>query len=273
MSHSESDTGESPDPGTTIVADTPTLSSPAYASERNWLLAALSEIEYDELAPSIETVTLAAGQRLGPIHEEIPFVYFPQSGVVSMLKTMRDGTKVEVGTVGTEGMTGLAVFLGGDRMPTECVVQIAGTARRIHADALQEMSAEGTPLRTILLCYTQYLFDQVGQSVACSTLHSLEQRFARWMLMTRDRVGTDAFLMTHEHLATLLGVRRAGVSEAAESLRQDGGIAYSRGRIRIADVPQVEAMACECYRATRDDFNRLLGGVGRRFVLSAAGST
>ena len=130
-----------------------------------------------------------------------------------------------------------------------------------------------TSLRTILLCYTQYLFDQVGQSVACSTLHTLEQRFARWMLMTRDRVGTDAFLMTHEHLATLLGVRRAGVSEAAESLREAGGIEYSRGTIRIADIAKVEAMACECYRATRDDFDRLLGGVGRRFVLGAAGST
>ena len=121
--------------------------------------------------------------------------------------------------------------------------------------------------------FIQYLFDHFGQSVACSTLHSLEQRFARWMLMTRDRVGTDAFRMTHERLATLLGVRRAGVSEAAESLRKDGGIIYSRGRIRIADVHQVEAMACECYRATREDFDRLLGGVGRRFVLSAAWPT
>src|SRR5687768_11140720 len=190
MRHSRKAPVKVSSPILTIAGGAPKVARPAYGSERNWLLAALSEVEYEDLAPLLETVTLAADQRLGPLHEDIPFVYFPQSGVVSMLKTMRDGSEVEVGTVGSEGMTGLAVFLGGDRMPTECTVQIAGTANRIRTDALQEMSGEGTPLRTILLCYTQYLFDQFGQSVACSTLHSLEQRFARWMLMTRDRVGT-----------------------------------------------------------------------------------
>ncbi len=253
------------------VSARPTPSSPTYATERNWLLGALSESEYADLAPHLQTVNLVAEQRLGPLHEDIPYVYFPQSGVVSILKRMSDGTQVEVGAIGSEGMTGLAVFLGGEQMPTECVVQIAGTANRIRPDALKEMSADGTPIRSVLLCYTQYLFDQVGQSVACSTLHSLEQRFARWMLMTRDRGGTDSFLMTHEHLATLLGVRRAGVSEAAEILKQEGGIEYSRGRVRIIDVERVEAMACECYQATRDDFDRLLGKEGRRFVLRAAG--
>ena len=149
-------------------------------------------------------------------------------------------------------------------MPTESVVQIAGTAKRIHAHQLREASRAGGPLRDVLLCYTQYLISQMGQSVACSTLHSLEQRCARWLLMTRDRVGTDTFVMTHDHLANLLGVRRAGVSEVAEELRRAGGIEYTRGSIRIIDPAVIEAIACECYRATSEDFARLLGKAGRR---------
>jgi CRP-like cAMP-binding protein len=239
----------------------------ASQAERNWLLAALSEGEYVEVATHLATVTLAAGQQLGPAHEEVPLVYFPQSGVVSILKTMEDGTTVEVGTVGSEGMTALAVFLGGDEMSTECRVQIAGTARRIHAARLQEMSRVGGPLHEVLQCYTQYLISQMGQSIACTSLHSIYQRFARWMLTTRDRVGSDSFVMTHDHLAQLLGVRRATVSEAAEALRRAGGIEYRRGRIRILDARALEAMACECHRTTRGDFERLLGKAGRRLTL------
>ena len=237
------------------------------AVERNWLLAALSDAEYRELSPHLSSVKLSADQQLGPPHEDIPLVYFPQSGVVSMIKTMRDGTKVEVGTIGNEGMSGLAVFLGGDQMPTECVVQIAGTAKRIHSATLRQLSGDQGPLRDVLLCYTQYLFGQFGQSVACSTLHSLPQRFARWMLMTRDRVDGDVFAMTHDHLATLLGVRRAGISEVAEELRRAGGLEYSRGRVRITDPAALEAMACECYWTTHEDFQRLLGQFGRRLAI------
>jgi CRP-like cAMP-binding protein len=233
------------------------------SAERNWLLAALSQREYHELSPHLSAVSLTAGQRLGPLHEGIPLVYFPQSGVVSILKTMRDGSKVEVGTIGNEGMSGLAIFLGGAQMPTECVVQIAGAAKRIHSERLQELSGAQGPLRDVLLCYTQYLIGQMGQSVACSTLHSLQQRFARWMLMTRDRVGDNVFAMTHDHLATLLGVRRAGISEVAEEVRRAGGIEYSRGRVRVTNPKAVEEMACECYWTTRQDFERLLGAFGR----------
>jgi len=235
-----------------------------HGAERNWLLAALSPEEYLPLASCFETVTLAAGQRLGASHEPIPYVYFPQSGVVSILKHMADGTETEVGTVGAEGMSALAVFLGGDEMPTECVVQIAGAARRITATDLQAASVQGAPLHEVLRCYTQYLFDQVAQSVACNRLHSVEQRCARWLLMTYDRVGTDAFALTHEHLAALLGVRRAGISVAAEALRKAGAVAYSRGTVRILDPARLESAACECYRATREDFDRLLGRAGRR---------
>jgi CRP-like cAMP-binding protein len=232
--------------------------------ERNWLLGALTPAEYATVRPFLDTVALAPGQRLGPPHEPIPYVYFPQSGVVSMLKRMADGTDVEVGTVGAEGMSGLAVFLGGSEMPTECVVQIGGLAKRIVAGDLQALSREGGPLRDVLLCYTQYLFDQVAQSVACDRLHPLDQRCARWLLTTHDRVGAGEFAVTHEQLAGLLGVRRAGVSAAAEALRAVGAVEYRRGKVRILDAARLEAAACECYRATRDDFDRLLGRTGRR---------
>ena len=246
-----------------LEASGPTA-TPQSDAERNWLLNTLPESAYRGLAPLFTTVTLAAGQRLGPLHEDIPFVYFPQSGVIAVLKAMRDGARVEVGTVGSEGMTGVAVFLGGDDTPTECVVQIAGTAKRIRAQDLREVSQAGHPLYEVLRCYTQYLINQGGQSAACNLLHDLEQRHARWVLHTRDRVGTESFIMTHEHLATLLGVRRAGVTEVADALKRMGGIRYSRGRVEIIDAAKVEAVACECYRADREDFERLLGKAGTR---------
>jgi CRP-like cAMP-binding protein len=229
----------------------------------NRLLAALSPEEAAALGPYLETALLAPDQRLGSPHEPIAYVYFPRSGVVSIVKRMADGTEVEVGTVGSEGMTGLAVFLGGTEMPTECVVQIGGLAARIAAGDLQALSREGGPLREVLLCYTQYLFDQVAQSVACDRLHSLEQRCARWLLMTYDRVGAGEFALTQGQLARLLGVRRASVSVAAEALQRAGAIAYSRGKVRVLDRDRLEGAACECYRAVREDFDRLLGRAGR----------
>jgi len=248
--------------GTDSVVDAP-AEQPANV-ERNWLLTALTRDEYEELLSYLETVTLQRDQRLGPPHEPIPYVYFPQSGVVSIIKRMRDGAEVEVGTVGAEGMTGLAVALGGEEMPTECVVQIAGTAKRIKAPDLQALLRDQqAPVRQILFCYAQYLFDQVAQSVACDRLHSLEQRCARWLLMTHDRVGASQFELTHEHLASLLGVRRAGVTEVARVLQQAGAVEYRRGRMHILDRAPLEAMACECYQTMSADFDRLLGRAGR----------
>jgi CRP-like cAMP-binding protein len=229
----------------------------------NRLLAALTPDEYAALLPYLEPVALAPDQRLGPPHEPIPYVYFPHSGVVSILKRMGDGTEVEVATVGAEGMTALAVFLGGDVMPTACVVQVAGHAMRIAADDLQALSRGESPLRDVLLCYTQSLFDQLVQSVACDRLHSMEQRCARWLLMTDDRVGAGEFALTQAQLAGLLGVRRATVSAAAETLRRSGAIRYSRGKVQVLDRARLEAAACECYRVTRDDIERLLARAGR----------
>jgi CRP-like cAMP-binding protein len=272
MPNSES-FGNAP-PGDASAADARALPGPTpeqtYAAERNWLLGALFPREYATVESLFEVVSLSAGERLGPHHEGIPYVYFPQSGVVSVVKRLNDGTEVEVATVGNEGMTALAVFLGGDEMPTECVVQIAGAAKRIRARDLQAASREHGPLREVLLCYTRYLFDQVAQSVACDRTHSLEQRCARWLLMTHDRVGSETFDLTQEHLASLLGVRRAGVSVAAEALQRVGAIEYSRGRVRILDHAKLEAVACECYATVRDDFDRLLGRAGRHRGLALA---
>ena len=228
-------------------------------TERNGLLRALPRQAHAALAPYLETVDLRYHQGLGTPHEDVPFVYFPLSGVISITKTMRDGRKVGVGSVGCEGMTALAVFLGGEEMPTECIVQIPGEGKRIDARQLQRLSREGTSLHGILLRYTQYLFSQVGQTVACSKLHSIEQQLVRWLLMTSDRVGGDSFTMTHENLAAILGVRRASVSTVAETLKRANIIRYVRGKVEILDREKLEARSCECYTTTRTDFERLLG--------------
>ena len=241
------------------------LNSPARpAAERNWLLGALTPEEYETVRPYLECVTLTPEQRLGPAHEAIPFVYFPQSGVVSLIRRMHDGTEIEVGTVGAEGMSGLGVYLGGDEMPTSCVVQIAGSAQRVSAANLQKLARAGGPLREVLACYAQYMFGQAGLAVACARLHSLDQRCARWLLTTHDRVGAGRFALTQEHLAALLGVRRAGISAAQQSLERLGAIKYARGKIEVLDRVALEGEACECYRADIADFDRHLGSAGRR---------
>ena len=198
-------------------------------------------------------------------------MYFPESGVVSILTLMGDGAEIEVGTVGSKGMTGLTAFLGGHEMPTECVVQIPGTAQRMCVQALRDATRDASPLREILLCYAQYFFHHTARSVACSSVHTVEQRCARWLLTTRGRVGDDLFEMTPSHLAALLGVRRAGVSTVADSLRRKGAIGYVRGRVRIRDAAMLESVACECYRHIREEFERLLGKAASMSSLARCG--
>jgi CRP-like cAMP-binding protein len=185
--------------------------------------------------------------------------YFPESAACSMIKRMTDGRQVEVGTVGHEGMVGLALFLGGASSPMLCVAQIPGGALRLPAAAFRAAAAPGTPFHAVLQRFAHYLFDQAAQTAACNRLHSLEGRCARWLCMTHDRVGDSRFPLTQEFLATMLGVRRAGVSVAAGALQDAGLIRYRRGGVRVLDRAGLEALACECYAADRADFARLLG--------------
>jgi CRP-like cAMP-binding protein len=187
------------------------------------------------------------------------YVYFPLSGVISIHTKLRDAVAVEVATVGREGMAGLEVFLSGEQMPASAFCQIAGRAARITADAFRELVRECPPLTTLLLRYTQATLVQVAQSAVCNRVHSVEERCARWLLMTHDRVPGDRFELTQEFLAEMLGVRRPSVSIAASILQRAGFIRYSRGRIEIVDRVGLESAACECYGVIAREYERLIG--------------
>ena len=227
----------------------------------NRLLAALPAREFKRLQPHLERVALEFKQILFEVDVPIQHVFFPEDAVISILGVMPDGSAVEVATAGREGMVGLPVFLGSTSAFAQAFAQVPGHAWRMSAGALREHSQRsGGALRALLERYTQALFTQVSQGSACNRLHSLEERCARWLLMTRDRVGADAFPLTQQFLSQMLGVRRAGVSEVASTLQDEGLIRYSRGTLRILDPKGLEASACECYGIIRREFDRLLDG-------------
>ena len=186
------------------------------------------------------------------------------SGVGSLVHTMTNGQAAEVGTIGNEGFVGLPILLGDERGPTSVYVQVPGAGLRMKAEIFREELERSGPLRGIMLRYAHAFFNQVAQSAACAHFHSLEQRCCRWLLMTRDRMPSDHFLLTQEFLAMMLGVRRAGVTVAASALQRAGLIRYDRGRVAILDRQGLEERACECYAVSKEEFDRLLDNSGPR---------
>ena len=226
----------------------------------NRLLRALSAADYAALLPDLRRVAISAGQPISEPLERSRQVYFPETAVFSLIIVMADGAGVEAATVGNEGMAGLSPYLGTGVMNTRCLVQIAGDAQRIAASALIRVIAASPAVGVVLRRYTQAFINQLAQSVACNRLHTIDQRCARWLLMTHDRVGGgDAFDLTQEFLSYMLGVRREAVSGASHALQEQGIIRYRRGHLSVLDRPALERAACECYGATRDDYGRLFG--------------
>lgn len=232
--------------------------SPHHAGE-NQLLAILPTEEYERLAPSMEVVPLTFKQSLYAPNEPIQYVYFPKSGVVSLLTLMEDGTAVEVGTVGNEGMVGLPIFLGADKIPGEAMAQIPGEAWRMRISVFKDKVIPGSVLHDLLQRYTQALFNQISQIAACNRVHSVEERFCRWMLMTQDRVGSNEFPLSQEFLSHMLGVSRPSVSLSASILQKAGLIRYVRATMTILDREGLEASSCECYTIIKREFERLVG--------------
>jgi CRP-like cAMP-binding protein len=187
-------------------------------------------------------------------------IYFPREGVSSILATEQEGDPIEVGTIGPDGFIGIPVLLGAESMPYRVFMQIEGHGWRISTDAFRQLVDERPVVRHFLLRYAQYYTNQVSQSVACNRIHTLDERCARWLLMTHDRVEGDRFELTHEFLSLMLGVRRAGVSVAMGTLQAAGIIVYARGRITILDRARLEEASCGCYHITRTQLDRLLGG-------------
>lgn len=226
---------------------------------QNHLLAGLPEEDYQRLLPQLESVALELGQVVYQNAQQLEYLYFPTSAMVSLLYTMADGMTAEVGITGNEGVVGIALFLGGDTAPNQAMVQIAGAALRIGAKTVQAEFKRGEAFQQVLLRYTQALITQISQTAICNRLHPVEQRFCRWLLLSHDRVKSDKLEMTQELIATVLGGRRESVTVVAGRLQDKGLIHYARGHITILDRKGLEATVCECYEVVKTEYQRLLG--------------
>ena len=225
---------------------------------RNLVLNRLPETEIRRLRKAASNEEANARHVLYDVNEPIERVYFPEDGVGSIVTILGDGRQVEVATVGYEGMIGLPVFFGAKKSTAKAFWQVPGRALVFKASMLQKEKKNGSRLIERLHLYTQGFFTQLAQSVTCNRVHNLEQRCARWLLMTHDRVEGDEFLLTQDFLAQMLGVRRTGVSEVAGRLQKAGLITYSRGRMTICDRKGLEKLSCECHHIVQQEFKRLL---------------
>lgn len=219
----------------------------------NRLLAALPSKEYKRLVPDLEPFALNYADGIYRYGADIKHVYFPNSGIVSLLSTVDERSLLEVGIVGNEGMIGLPLFLGVKRSANRAIVQGSGSAVRLTASAFRAECELGGKLSLILRRFTHTLMAQISQSSACFRFHPVEQRLSRWLLMTSDRMGSDDFQLTQEFLSNMLGVRREAVNKSAIELQSRGLISYARGRISITNRKKLERAACKCYAIIRKE--------------------
>jgi len=231
----------------------------AESTGRNRLLAALPPDEWHRVKQMCRPVSLINEQTLLAPRQEVRYAYFPTDGVVALLIVMADGTPVEVATVGSEGFVSCESILGTDQSPYEVTCQTPVNALRANVQDLRAVFATSEVLRDLLLRYAAVVFSCTGRSLACKLNHRVEQRLARWLLMTRDRVHDDALPMTQDTLARMLGVHRPTISTAAEALQERGLIAYHRGKITVTDRRGLEAASCEHYAEFRAVYEDLLG--------------
>jgi CRP-like cAMP-binding protein len=225
----------------------------------NRLLSLLSDDNYERLRPHLSHVVFDYKKSLYEASRPIEHVYFPIDGVASLVITTSDGSSAEVGTIGNEGLVGLPICLGDHDAPSAVYVQVPGTALQIDARLFRGELERNPTLNLVMLRYAHAFFNQVAQSAACAHLHRVEQRCCRWLLMTRDRMPSGDFLLTHEFLGMMLGVRRTTVTDVMGSLQKAGLIRYRRGHVTILDQEALRHRACECYDISRLEFDRLLG--------------
>lgn len=224
----------------------------------NYLLAALSDNEYQRIAPHLEAANLNLRQVLFDKGDAIPYVYFPNESIISLLTLTQEGSSVEVALVGIEGVLGVPAILSSSQSSWQAIVQIGGSSTRMPVSEFQAEFKQGGTLQKVVLRYLQALFVHMGQGVACNRLHRLEERLARWLLTVHDRLQTPELPLTQEFIAQMLGARRSGVTEAAITLQRAGTIRYSRGHVLICDRPKLEKTACECYAIIHTEFQQLI---------------
>jgi CRP-like cAMP-binding protein len=218
---------------------------------RNRLLAAMGSSDFSLLAANLKDIALLQGSVLQETGEAIKYVYFLESGMVSLVTVMQDGSMVETATIGFEGAVGATSGLGSRIAPHRAVVQIGGRAQQISAAQFEAVVSGSASLKDLLVCYSDALMMMVQQSAGCNALHTVEARLARWILQARDRNYGDSLPLTQEYLAQMLGVRRTSVTIVARNLQKLGLIRYRRGKIGIIDMSGLEAKACECYAVLR----------------------
>lgn len=224
---------------------------PSQDQIQNQILASLPAVEYERLLPHLETVNLQHGDVIYEIDERIEHVYFPAISIISLVTQMEDGKIIEVGLVGCEGMSGMAVILGQERSGERAIVQVPDSAVRVPTKVIRDEFNRGDMLQKRLLCYAYHLMRQVSQTAACNAAHSVEERLCRWLLMCQDLTKSDHLDLTQEFIAEMLGTRRATVNVAAMTLQSANLIKYNRGRITILDRAGLEAFACECYETLK----------------------
>ena len=236
-------------------------SKPAAEARTNRLIAALPRRSQRRLLASCEQVDLQFAAVVCVEGKPLEDVYFPTDSVISLVAVLADGARLEVGIIGNEGMLGTSILLGVNVSPQRAIVQGSGQALRMSAVAFRRHCKQDIDLRDVMNRYVHVLMEQLAQTAACTRYHELESRLARWLLMTRERVGDNHFNLTHEFLAYMLGVRRAGVTHAARSLNARGLIDYRRGAITILDPARLQKASCPCYARGNRIYARTLGSV------------
>jgi CRP-like cAMP-binding protein len=232
---------------------------PISAEQReNSLLAALPDPEWQRWEPLLEQVDMPLGQVLYESGTTLTHVYFPTTSIVSLLYVMENGDSAEIAVVGTEGLVGISLFMGGESTPSRAVVQSAGNGLRLKAQLMKDEFERGGPVVHLMLRYTQALITQMSQTAVCNRHHTIDQQLCRWLLLSLDRLRVKELAMTQELISNMLGVRREGVTEAANKLQQAGLISYVRGCITVLDRPGLERRTCECYAVVKREYDRLL---------------
>ena len=224
----------------------------------NHILAALPLAELESFSLHLQLVYLPVGQMLYEQSQKPRYVYFPTTCVVSLHHILESGRTSETAGVGKEGMVGIALFLGGNSMPSSAVVQISGYAYQLEGELFKQIFKNNKAFKSLLMRYTQVLMTQVSITAVCNRHHNLQQQLSRWLLLTLDRLTTNEITVTQDLVAGILGVRREGISEAAGQLKHEGLINYRRGHLTLTDRTGLEAKVCECYKEIKNELIRLL---------------
>jgi CRP-like cAMP-binding protein len=246
---------------------------PADSPKQNRILAALTAAEFERIAPQLNRVVLPLGQMLYQPGSPLQSAYFPTTAGVSLHCVLESGASAETAAVGSEGMVGISLFMGGDTTPSTATVQMAGHGYSLETSLLKAEFDRAGSMQRLLLRYTEALIAQTTQTAVCNRHHSVQQQICRWLLSTLDRVGTREIVVTQEMIAGALGVRRESVTDAAAALQRAGVIRYRRGHIAVLERSGLQTGVCECYSVVKHEMGRLFSEVQMREGHSEAESS